>query len=458
MNMLILIAVMLAILRYGILRRKRRTNVNSSPSSFGFLHPHALSGGGGERVLWTAVLATWQQFPTARLVLYSVWSGRTSREAVEEAKRRSRSHFGIDLADLEFEAVDISDVANLVDPLRYPHFTLVLQACGAVVLGFLAYLRKPTDIIIDTANLAFALVAPRVLNAHTITYVHYPTISADMLTTVARRETGVHNNEATARSPVRTAAKLIYYHAFALLYAGAARFIDKAIANSSWTAAHLQRVWGREVPVIFPPCKVPPSKEYQPEEHEDKRQDKLILSVAQFRPEKRHDEQLAIMKRVVAEVADVNLIMIGGARDDRDVQRAAGIRKRAEDLKLPVDIRLNVSREEMAECLRTATVGLHTMRYEHFGIGVVELMIAGVIVVAHRSGGVESDIIQDGENGFLAEDETQFVESVHRVLQMRQTERRRLCEKAIISCTKFSEQAFCAKFTNLLETMVVRPG
>ena len=34
---------------------------------------------------------------------------------------------------------------------------------------------------------------------------------------------------------------------------------------------------------------------------------------------------------------------------------------------------------------------------EHFGIGVVEMMAAGMVTVAHDSGGPKADIIQVGE-------------------------------------------------------------
>lgn len=38
-------------------------------------------------------------------------------------------------------------------------------------------------------------------------------------------------------------------------------------------------------------------------------------------------------------------------------------------------------------------VGLHTMWNEHFGISVVEMMAAGLITVAHNSGGPKMDLI-----------------------------------------------------------------
>ena len=57
-----------------------------------------------------------------------------------------------------------------------------------------------------------------------------------------------------------------------------------------------------------------------------------------------------------------------------------------------------------------AKVGVHTMRNEHFGIAVVELMASGIITIAHKSAGPLEDIIGrcDREIGYLAKDEHEY--------------------------------------------------
>jgi alpha-1,2-mannosyltransferase len=40
-----------------------------------------------------------------------------------------------------------------------------------------------------------------------------------------------------------------------------------------------------------------------------------------------------------------------------------------------------------------ATIGIHTMIDEHFGIGIVEYMSAGLIPIANASGGPLLDIV-----------------------------------------------------------------
>jgi hypothetical protein len=60
-----------------------------------------------------------------------------------------------------------------------------------------------------------------------------------------------------------------------------------------------------------------------------------------------------------------------------------------------VEFHTDVPNTELTDRWRARSlIGLHSMRDEHFGIGVVELMASGVITIAHRSGGPQSDIVQ----------------------------------------------------------------
>ena len=57
-----------------------------------------------------------------------------------------------------------------------------------------------------------------------------------------------------------------------------------------------------------------------------------------------------------------------------------------------------------------AKVAIHTMKHEHFGIAIVELMASGIVVVAHDSAGPKQDIIGKSQNkvGFLANNLEEF--------------------------------------------------
>ena len=58
-----------------------------------------------------------------------------------------------------------------------------------------------------------------------------------------------------------------------------------------------------------------------------------------------------------------------------------------------VEFKLNLDRKDLFKTFSEAKVGIHTMRNEHFGIAVVELMASGIVTIAHNSAGPKEDII-----------------------------------------------------------------
>ncbi|CAM9904451.1 unnamed protein product, partial [Ectocarpus sp. 8 AP-2014] len=147
-----------------------------------------------------------------------------------------------------------------------------------------------------------------------------------------------------------------------------------------------------------------------------------------FRPEKDHGLQvwaLAALRKIGRDRGgespcfdDVRLVILGGCRNDGDRAVLERTRSLAVDLGVSdrVEFVVNCSFDELKAWLGRASVGLHTMWNEHFGIGVVEMMAAGVVTIAHRSGGPAADIVvplPDGRiTGFLAETPQEYAEAM----------------------------------------------
>ena len=57
---------------------------------------------------------------------------------------------------------------------------------------------------------------------------------------------------------------------------------------------------------------------------------------------------------------------------------------------------------------------------EHFGMGVVEMMAAGLITIAHNSAGPKEDIIGNEQNsvGFLASSKEEYADCILRAFEM----------------------------------------
>ena len=417
--------------------------------SLSFIHPYPLAGGGGELVLWVAVLAAHSRLPEFDILIYGNFKGFD----VDTISRHIEQQFGIKLNDDHFVPVDIGEATvDFVRASRYPRLTLLLQALGAVYLGAVAFLRRPARVVIETGNFTFALIVPYLLGARTIAYVHYPIVSADMLALVRERAPAFNNDARIAKSAILSTLKGFYYHAFAVMYAVAALCVNQPIANSSWTRAHLEAIWRcRRLTTIFPPCAQ--LSKAGPNETNDRDAD-LVISVGQFRPEKRHEDQLNAFATLAERYPTVKLrlVMVGGTRGPADEARALSLAREAKSRNLPVEVRSNVSHEELTSLLRRASIGLHTMRDEHFGISVVNMQANGLITVAHKSGGVAVDIIDDGKTGFLASDgANDFAYCLSRANEVLDSEKvNSMRAQSMNNAARFSKAAFQQKFGDVI--------
>jgi alpha-1,2-mannosyltransferase len=174
-----------------------------------------------------------------------------------------------------FAATTVSDdpasAARLRQALSGPSLPLParLLARGLLALGVTPNLRLDAALprlVLDTAGYPLASAACAALGVRYGAYVHYPVVSGDMLDAVRHGRAQFNNTGAIARSGALTRLKLLYYRAFAALYAAAARCNAFTVANGSWTRAHLASVWGvptEAVPIVFPPCKTAPIDRYR---------------------------------------------------------------------------------------------------------------------------------------------------------------------------------------------------
>jgi len=274
------------------------------------------------------------------------------------------------------------------------------------------------DVFVDTMGYAFALGLSKFLfpNVPTGAYVHYPTISTDMLDSLdPSSAVGGQGVNAGQGRGTRGAVKKLYWRLFALVYSWMGASADVVMTNSSWTQTHIQKLWGplREkshnanpIAVVYPPVAVRElEQEVDVSAASEANREKVLLYIAQFRPEKNHQlilQAFAEFLRTGSKAAEgARLVLIGSVRDDNDSKRVYKLRLLVNELHIRdrVEFHLDASWPEILEWLRRASVGVNGMWNEHFGIGVVEYQAAGLVSVVHDSGGPKLDIVVnfDGE-------------------------------------------------------------
>lgn len=433
-------------------RRKHRSTVVA------FFHPYAYDCGGGEKVLWRLVRDVQEAYPDVHCVLYTGREvsapssvGNAAAVTSDDILRRVRDRFGIELPRfLEFVFLDKRE---WVEAIYYPRLTMVMQALGSLVLGWEALTLCVPDVLIDTMGFSFVNPLFKLVGGCQVAcYVHYPTISTDMLEAVATRRETTTNSAAITSSAAKTAAKLWYYRAFALLYALSGACADVVMVNSRWTYGHLASLWrfNSKIAIVYPPCDTEglSSLEAVPARNE---RNMTLVSIGQFRPEKNHQLQVRIMRKLLDLRPDLpkttRLAMIGSTRNLQDKRRLQELKSLAKELKVApwIDFLEGIPRSQMEQILAKSFCGLHTMWNEHFGIGVVEIMAAGVIPIAHNSGGPRDDIVVPlkGQTvGFLATTADEYAAQIDALLSMPPQQLASIQTAARQSADRFSDRAF----------------
>ncbi|CRK14223.1 hypothetical protein BN1708_011101 [Verticillium longisporum] len=435
----------------------------------GFFHPFCNAGGGGERVLWSAVRATQQKWPKALCVVYTTDQKVNKTEMVTLAKRR----FNIDIHPPSLVLMYLS-TKHLVLASTWTHFTLLGQSLGSMVMAWDAFQLLVPDVLVDTMGYAFVLGLSKLLfpTIPTGAYVHYPTISTDMLESLdPKSANGSQGINAGKGVGLRGQTKRAYWKLFAELYSRVGSTIDVVMTNSTWTQGHIAALWGPHrsvksdpIAVVYPPCPVEElARDIEVSEASEAQRQKVIIYIAQFRPEKNHQLILQsfaeFLKTETEATKDVRLVLVGSVRDDIDSKRVYQLRLLVNELgiKGQVSFHLDATWEEILVWLQKAYVGVNGMWNEHFGIGCVEYQAAGVISVVHASGGPKLDINVDidGEpTGFHASTSTEFAAGFEKALTVKDPLAFRL--RAVKSAQRFTEQAFVDSWNKHLETLLAK--
>nr|XP_022910599.1 GDP-Man:Man(3)GlcNAc(2)-PP-Dol alpha-1,2-mannosyltransferase [Onthophagus taurus] len=446
----LLLPILFYILRWRCLSRKK----DRSKLRVAFFHPYCNAGGGGEKVLWVAIQALQKRHPEIEIFVYTGDVGVTP----EEIKLKIRNNLNVHLEE-GVKFVYLSK-RRFVEAQMYPYFTLLGQSLGSIYLGYEALKSLSPDIFIDTTGFAFTLpIFKYIGGCKTACYVHYPTITVEMLKRVSTRQVMYNNRSTIARSPFLTTGKLIYYRLFAWLYSLAGDCSDVSMVNSTFTLEHLTSLWSRPLRLVYPPCEVNHLKTLKrsgsfPENIR-------ILSLAQFRPEKDHQLQIQAMyelREIISEVdfERITLVLCGSCRNEDDTIRVKDLKDFSKHLSLEnrVEFRVNITYEELLKEFESASLGIHTMIDEHFGIGVVELLAAGLITIAHKSGGPLLDIIETTESsrlGYLAISAKEYAQTIKHVLTMDERSVLDLIERARASVDRFSNKKFQDEFLKAVD-------
>eukprot|EP01132_Coremiostelium_polycephalum_P009088 gene9088-11138_t len=410
------------------------------------------AGGGGERVLWCSIKAIQDQYKDIKCFVYTGDS-----QSDDEIFNKVKSTFSIDINRENCKLLRLKK-RKWVEASTYPRFTLIGQNLGSMVLGWEALNLLNPHLFIDTMGYAFTYPIFRLIGGSIVScYVHYPNISEDMLSKISSSTESYNNSNFISNSKVLTFGKLMY-----VTMVG--NFSQLVMVNGTWTGNHIQAIWKKKLKenlfILYPPVDVESRKELPLNWMGRKN---WVLSIAQFRPEKDHQLQLRTMHQLFQKYPihkdkfNTKLILVGSTRDQDDRNRVEKLKELAIELGIEknVEFHIGVSADRLNQLFSEAAVGIHTMWCEHFGIGVVELMAAGVVSVAHNSGGPKEDIIVPKETGFLASTKEEYAEHINEILSNRE-KYTNMQQNARESTERFSQDNYTTQFLQYMKPLLLK--
>jgi glycosyltransferase involved in cell wall biosynthesis len=232
--------------------------------------------------------------------------------------------------------------------------------------------------------------------------------------------------------PLSRAAMTPLMHYMRLWDQVSAQRVDYYIANSQFVGKRIQKYYGRQAEVIYPPV---PTREFDT----SRAAEDFYLYVGRLVPYKRPELIVEACTRLRR-----RLVVIGDGEMFPRLKRIAGP---TIELLGPQDF--HVIRDHYARCRATLFAGV-----EDFGMVPVEAMASGKPVIAYGHGGARETVVE-GLSGIFFDEPTPdaVMDAIRRFERnMDRFDRRAICAHA----AQFSDQVFRERFCAYLSTIV--PG
>lgn len=187
--------------------------------------------------------------------------------------------------------------------------------------------------------------------------------------------------------PVKLYAKIVGHFMRKFDYKTAQK-IDYWIANSKNVVGRIQKFYGKDSTVIYPPIEVEKIKSAT----KDLKQEDYLIVVSRLVGAKGLEETAKVMKKL-----GMNLKIVGESNGFSDVE------ERLKELSGGnIELTGRVSDEKMYELLGKAKGFIALAKDEDFGMTVVEAQAAGIPVIAFNGGGYKESVVE-GETGIFVD-------------------------------------------------------
>jgi glycosyltransferase involved in cell wall biosynthesis len=274
-----------------------------------------------------------------------------------------------------------------------------------------------------------------------ILYVHFPSFIPSYIERFYPKYS--HNGWLAYSLPYRLLLKL-FIKAFNSL-----KNKPVVLTNSVFSQRAIEDYLDVKANVVYPPVD---TKKYS---HgcSGNRRGNIVLTISRFVEDKNLSELLAVAR----DAPEASFVVLGTAAAKSDYVE----RLRSEAKKMGINDRIsliiNGGENQKTKLFSQAKIYLHTMRYEHFGISIVEAMSAGLVPVVHRSGGPWLDILNEteGKVGYSYSSNHEAAAIISQLLK-NENKRKYLSKKAIERAKAFDFSHFESSMMNIVADVLAK--
>jgi glycosyltransferase involved in cell wall biosynthesis len=205
--------------------------------------------------------------------------------------------------------------------------------------------------------------------------------------------------------------------------------VDEFIANSCYVKSRIERVYGREAQVIYPP--VATDRFFLSKQKED-----FYVTLCRLVSYKRVDVMVEAFRRMPHR----KLIVIGDGPEREKLEKMAPPN---------VEFKRGLSDEQVARHLSVAK-GFIFAAEEDFGIAPVEAQASGTAVIAYGKGGVLESVVEGKTGLFFKEQTAQSLEEAVERFERCQFDGERVQEQA----RKFGVERFRREFKHFIDIKI----
>ncbi len=227
--------------------------------------------------------------------------------------------------------------------------------------------------------------------------------------------------------------------------------INKVICNSNFTKKVIDKEFGVDSVVLYPPVSV--------EKFKAKKKENIILNVARFSEllqSKRQDILIKMFKTFCKADESWKLVLAGGV----EVGANEYVKKlEKESIGYPIEIIKSPDFKTLRELYGRAKIFWSASGYgvdekkepkrvEHFGITPVEAMAAGCVSILYNAGG-HKEIIKNNVDGFLWDNTSDLYRFTKKITGSEKL-RKEILANAIVKSKRFSYEEFEKAFSNVV--------